>query len=114
LTKLIPIPGVGSAISGAFAAASTYALGIALCEYFGHLRDGNVPDAKRFHQWYQEAFTTAKKRFDSSPIHSSDATDANSPLSLAGTTERSEQGVRAESMTSTDSKNSPHNEPPER
>jgi uncharacterized protein (DUF697 family) len=66
LTKLIPVPGVGSAISGVFAAASTYALGIALCEYFGHLRDGNVPDAKRFRGWYQEAFATAKKRFHKS------------------------------------------------
>ena len=37
LAKLIPVPGVGSAISGVFAMASTYALGIALCEYFGHL-----------------------------------------------------------------------------
>ena len=37
LAKLIPVPGVGSAISGAFAAASTYGLGIALCEYFGHV-----------------------------------------------------------------------------
>lgn len=67
LAKMIPVPGVGSAVSGAFAAASTYALGIALCEYFGHLRDGNVPDAKRFREWYQEALTTAKKRFHQPP-----------------------------------------------
>ena len=46
LAKLIPVPGVGSAISGAFAVASTYGLGIALCEYFGHVLDGNVPDAE--------------------------------------------------------------------
>ena len=63
LAKLIPIPGVGSAISGAFAAASTYGLGIALCEYFGHVMDGNVPDAKMFRGWYQEAFAAAKQRF---------------------------------------------------
>ncbi len=68
LIKLIPVPGVGSAVSGAFAAASTYALGIALCEYFGHLRDGNVPDAKRFREWYQEAFATARKRFQPAPL----------------------------------------------
>jgi uncharacterized protein (DUF697 family) len=66
LTKLIPLPGIGSAISGAFAAASTYALGIALCEYFGHLRDGNVPDVKQFRGWYQDAFILAKKRFEKS------------------------------------------------
>ncbi len=63
LAKLIPLPGVGSAISGAFAAASTYGLGIALCEYFGHVLDGNVPDAKMFRGWYQEAFAAAKQRF---------------------------------------------------
>lgn len=63
LAKLIPVPGVGSAISGAFAAASTYGLGIALCEYFGHIRNGNVPDAKVFRGWYQEAFTAARQRF---------------------------------------------------
>jgi len=63
LAKLIPLPGVGSAISGAFAAASTYGLGIALCEYFGHVLDGNVPDAKMFRGWYQEAFAAAKRRF---------------------------------------------------
>jgi uncharacterized protein (DUF697 family) len=63
LAKLIPIPGVGSAISGAFAAASTYGLGIALCEYFGHVRDGNLPDAKMFRGWYQEAFAAARQRF---------------------------------------------------
>jgi uncharacterized protein (DUF697 family) len=63
LAKLIPILGVGSAISGAFAAASTYGLGIALCEYFGHVLDGNVPDARMFRSWYQEAFTAARPRF---------------------------------------------------
>ncbi len=63
LAKLIPIPGVGSAISGVFAMASTYALGIALCEYFGHVRDGNVPDARMFRSWYREAFTAAQQRF---------------------------------------------------
>jgi uncharacterized protein (DUF697 family) len=67
LTKLIPVPGVGSAVSGVFAAASTYALGIALCEYFGHILDGNVPDAKRFREWYEEAFATAAKRFRQTP-----------------------------------------------
>jgi uncharacterized protein (DUF697 family) len=67
LAKLIPIPGVGSAISGAFAMASTYGLGIALCEYFGHVRDGNVPDAKMFRGWYHEAFAAAKQRFRQPP-----------------------------------------------
>ena len=67
LAKLIPLPGVGSAISGAFAAASTYGLGIALCEYFGHVLDGNVPDAKMFRGWYQEAFAAAKTEVSQPP-----------------------------------------------
>jgi uncharacterized protein (DUF697 family)/predicted GTPase len=67
LAKLIPLPGVGSVVSGAFAAASTYALGIALCEYFGHVLDGNVPDARMFRGWYQEAFAAAKPRFHQAP-----------------------------------------------
>jgi uncharacterized protein (DUF697 family) len=66
LVKLIPVPGVGSVISGAFAMASTYGLGIALCEYFGHVRNGNVPDAKMFRGWYREAFATARRRFAAS------------------------------------------------
>ncbi len=76
LAKLIPVPGVGSAISGAFAMASTYGLGIALCEYFGHVRDGNVPDAKMFRGWYQEAFTAAKQRFRKPPQPASDGKGA--------------------------------------
>jgi uncharacterized protein (DUF697 family) len=63
LAKLIPVPGVGSAISGVFAMASTYGLGIALCEYFSHVLDGVVPDAAMFRGWYQEAFAAAKQRF---------------------------------------------------
>jgi uncharacterized protein (DUF697 family) len=80
LAKLIPIPGVGSAVSGVFAMASTYGLGIALCEYFGHIRDGNVPNAAMFRGWYQEAFATAKQRF-SKPSPSSPPSPSPSPSS---------------------------------
>ena len=78
LAKLIPVPGVGSAISGVFAMASTYGLGIALCEYFGHVRDGNVPDAKMFRGWYQEAFAAAKQRFRK-PSRPPSETEGTSP-----------------------------------
>ena len=57
------IPGLGSAISGAFAAASTYGLGIALCEYYSHVLDGDVPDPSQFRQWYDEGFAAARRRF---------------------------------------------------
>jgi uncharacterized protein (DUF697 family) len=57
------IPGLGSAVSGTFAAASTYGLGLALCEYFSRVRDGDVPDPKQFRQWYHEGFAAARQRF---------------------------------------------------
>ena len=57
------IPGLGSAISGAFAATSTYGLGYALCEYFSHVLDGDVPDPKQFREWYNEGFAAARHRF---------------------------------------------------
>ena len=61
------IPGLGSAISGAFAAASTYGLGIALCEYFSRVLDGDVPDPSQFRQWYDEGFAAARRRFQRAP-----------------------------------------------
>ena len=54
LTKLIPIPGLGVGVSALFAAASTYALGEALCVYFSRFRDGDVPDVEVFRKAFAE------------------------------------------------------------
>lgn len=56
LTKLIPIPGVGSGVSALYAAASTYGLGAALCEYFSRVRGGDVPDIRVIRRLYAEEF----------------------------------------------------------
>ena len=40
LLKLVPLPGLGPSVSALYAAASTYALGMALAEYFSRVRGG--------------------------------------------------------------------------
>ncbi len=56
LLKLVPVPGFGSSVAGLYAAASTFALGSALCEYFGRILDGAVPDKRAIRQLYAEEF----------------------------------------------------------
>jgi len=48
------IPGVGSVVSGAYAGATTYALGCALCFYYQAVFDGHVPTAERLKVFYEE------------------------------------------------------------
>jgi uncharacterized protein (DUF697 family) len=59
--KLIPF--AGSAVAGAYAAASTYALGCTLCKYFGWMRAGNVPDAATLRAFYAEELAEGRRRF---------------------------------------------------
>ena len=63
LLKLIPVPGLGSAVSAVYAAASTYALGRTLCVYFSYALQGDVPDAKVLKSLYQEQFAEGRRRF---------------------------------------------------
>jgi uncharacterized protein (DUF697 family) len=56
------IPGYGSAISAVYAGASTYALGLTLCYYYGKLRDGGVPDQKEFRRIYDDHFQEGRRR----------------------------------------------------
>ena len=56
LLKLIPVPGLGSGIAGLYAAASTFALGGALCEYFSRVLDGDVPDQNTLRKLYAQEF----------------------------------------------------------
>ncbi len=60
LLKLIP--GLGSAISALFAAASTYALGCTLCVYFSRALHGDIPDAATLRKLYQEQFKEGRRR----------------------------------------------------
>lgn len=56
------IPGYGSAVSAVYSAASTYALGRTLCEYFGRARDGVRPDQADFRRTYEQFFEEGKER----------------------------------------------------
>ncbi len=60
-TKLIPV--VGSALGAAVGAASTYALGRALCYYFQSVCEGHVPDAASIKAYYQEQYQTAEMKW---------------------------------------------------
>ncbi len=63
LLKLIPIPGLGSAAAGLYAAASTYALGCTLCQYFSLVHDGDLPDPAALKSLYSEQFDEGRRRF---------------------------------------------------
>jgi uncharacterized protein (DUF697 family) len=56
------IPGYGSAMSAAYAAASTYALGLTLCAYFSRLRDGALPDQSEFQKIYETNFHEGREK----------------------------------------------------
>ena len=52
LLKLIP--GFGSAVSGLYAGATTYALGCALCFYYQVAFDGHLPRPKQLQAFYHQ------------------------------------------------------------
>ncbi len=54
LLKLIP--GLGSAVSGLYAGATTYALGCALCFYYQVIFDGHLPRPEQIKTFYEEKF----------------------------------------------------------
>ncbi|NLX96159.1 MAG: DUF697 domain-containing protein [Rhodopirellula sp.] len=60
LLKLVP--GVGSAVSALFAAASTYALGCTLCAYFSYALEGDVPDAATLRRLYEKEYEEGRSR----------------------------------------------------
>jgi uncharacterized protein (DUF697 family) len=54
------IPFVGSAVGGALAGASTFALGKAFCYYYRAVHQGHVPNPEELRHYYQEQLTQAK------------------------------------------------------
>jgi uncharacterized protein (DUF697 family) len=50
------IPGFGSAISGLYAGATTYALGCALCFYYQGVFAGHLPQLGQLETFYREKF----------------------------------------------------------
>jgi uncharacterized protein (DUF697 family) len=59
--KFIPI--VGSAVGATVAAASTYALGRAMCYYFEAVCEGHVPTPDALRKFYHEHYAAAEKRW---------------------------------------------------
>jgi uncharacterized protein (DUF697 family) len=57
------IPGLGAIVAGANAAASTYALGCAMCQYFKIVRTGGVVDPTTLKRIYKQQFAEAFQRF---------------------------------------------------
>ena len=51
------LPGVGSAVAGLYAGATTYALGCALCFYYQAIFDGHLPNPGQLKKFYDEKLT---------------------------------------------------------
>jgi uncharacterized protein (DUF697 family) len=60
LLKLVPVPGLGESVSAMYAAASTYALGAALCQYFGRVRGGAKLDTATIRRLYATELKQSK------------------------------------------------------
>jgi uncharacterized protein (DUF697 family) len=57
------IPFVGSAVGATVAAASTYALGRALCFYFEAVCEGHVPTPDALRKYYREQYVAAEQQW---------------------------------------------------
>ena len=56
------IPGLGSAVNALYSAATTYALGVTLCHYFGQLKRGALAGTDEFKAIYAEQFEVGKEK----------------------------------------------------
>jgi uncharacterized protein (DUF697 family) len=57
------IPFVGSAVGATVAAASTYALGRALCYYFEAVCEGHIPTPDAMRKFYHDQYAAAEKQW---------------------------------------------------
>jgi uncharacterized protein (DUF697 family) len=65
VTKLVPF--VGSIASGALAGASTFALGKAVCFYYGQIHKGHVPKGEDIRRYYREQLAVAERHWAHPP-----------------------------------------------
>lgn len=65
------IPGFGSAVSGLYASAATYALGCALCFYYQVVFDGHIPKAEQLKVFYEEKFAEGMNLLRSEEVRGS-------------------------------------------
>ena len=56
----MPVPGLGESVSALYAAASTYALGVALCQYFSRVRGGAKLDVEVIRRLYATELKESK------------------------------------------------------
>jgi uncharacterized protein (DUF697 family) len=68
LLKLIP--GFGSAVSGLYAGATTYALGCALCFYYQVIFDGHLPRPEQIKAFYEEKLAEGMRLLRSEEVRS--------------------------------------------
>ena len=79
VVKFIPV--VGSAVGATVAAASTYALGRALCFYFEAVCEGHVPTPDALRKHYSEHYTAAEKQWKADhPKGAGETTSPPNPL----------------------------------
>ena len=57
----MPVPGLGESVSALYAAASTYALGMALCQYFSRVRGCAKLDVEVIRRLYAAELTQSKQ-----------------------------------------------------
>jgi uncharacterized protein (DUF697 family) len=69
LLKLIPVIGtvVGSVASGAWAGASTFALGKAFCYYYQAVHQGHIPQPEDLRRYYKQQLARAEKAWSHKP-----------------------------------------------
>jgi uncharacterized protein (DUF697 family) len=72
------VPGLGSAVSGVYAGAATYALGCALCFYYQAIFDGHIPRPAQLKAFYEEKFAEGMKI-----LRDADGTMRDEPVSSA-------------------------------
>jgi len=64
------IPGLGSAVSGLYAGATTYALGCALCFYYQTVFDGHLPRPEQIKAFYEEKLAEGMRLLRSEEVRS--------------------------------------------
>jgi uncharacterized protein (DUF697 family) len=79
LLKLVPVPGLGESVSAMYAAASTYALGAALCQYFSRVRGGAKLDTATIRRLYATELKQSKLWIAERMRHSVSGKDQPSP-----------------------------------
>ncbi len=77
------VPGFGSAVSGLYAGAATYALGCALCFYYQAVFEGHMPRPEQIKVFYQEQFAEGMQLLRTSE-HRTHNSQEDGPYQIGG------------------------------